>query len=244
MTSSRAARASSRVISGRGLASAMTSGRAAMERIISCVSRPGLDTPRKTSAPTIASASVDLSVSTANSAFSGVSPVRERLMTPLLSHSVIFSRRAPTCTNIRAVAIAAAPAPLTTMRTSSILFPVRKQLLISAAELIMAVPCWSSCMTGMSSSSRKRRSISKHSGALMSSRFIPPNVGAMRFTVSTNSSTSSVSISMSKAFMPAICLNSIHLPSITGLAAFAPMLPRPSTAVPLEMTATRLPLPV
>ena len=31
------------------------------------------------------------------------------------------------------------------------------------------------------------------------------------------------------------------MPSITGLAASGPMSPRPSTAVPLVMTATRLP---
>ena len=47
---------------------------------------------------------------------------------------------------------------------------------------IIAVPCWSSCITGMSSSSLSLRSISKHSGALMSSRLIPPKVGAMAFT--------------------------------------------------------------
>ena len=40
----------------------------------------------------------------------------------------------------------------------------------------------------------RRRSISKHSGAEMSSRWMPPKVGAMRTTVSTNSSTSFVSI--------------------------------------------------
>jgi hypothetical protein len=35
-------------------------------------------------------------------------------------------------------------------------------------------------------------------------------------------------------------LEEAPLPSITGLAASGPMLPRPSTAVPLVMTATRL----
>src|SRR5579862_6941102 len=35
-------------------------------------------------------------------------------------------------------------------------------------------------------------------------------------------------------------LKSTALPSITGLPARAPMLPRPSTAVPFETTATRL----
>ena len=38
------------------------------------------------------------------------------------------------------------------------------------------------------------------------------------------------------------CLNSTPLPSSTGLAASAPRLPSPRIAVPLLMTATRLPL--
>ena len=45
---------------------------------------------------------------------------------------------------------------------------------------------------------------------------------------------------MSNTSMPANFWNSTPLPSITGLAASGPMLPRPSTAVPLLITATRL----
>ena len=41
--------------------------------------------------------------------------------------------------------------------------------------------------------------------------------------------------------MPANFWNSTPLPSITGLPASGPMSPRPSTAVPLEITATRFP---
>ena len=41
--------------------------------------------------------------------------------------------------------------------------------------------------------------------------------------------------------MPANFLNKTALPSITGLAARGPMSPNPSTAVPLVITATRLP---
>ena len=41
--------------------------------------------------------------------------------------------------------------------------------------------------------------------------------------------------------MPANFLNRTALPSITGLEASAPIAPRPSTAVPLVTTATRLP---
>ena len=51
------------------------------------------------------------------------------------------------------------------------------------------------------------------------------------------------SISMYNTSLPRF-LNSTPLPSITGLLACAPMLPKPSTAVPLEITATKLPLVV
>ena len=40
--------------------------------------------------------------------------------------------------------------------------------------------------------------------------------------------------------MPPKVLNRTHLPSITGIPASGPMSPRPSTAVPSVMTATRL----
>ena len=40
--------------------------------------------------------------------------------------------------------------------------------------------------------------------------------------------------------MPANCLKSMHLPSITGSAPSGPMSPSPSTAVPSEITATVL----
>ena len=96
----------------------------------------------------------------------------------------------------------------------------------------------------MSSSARSRRSISKQRGAAMSSRLMPPNVGAAAFTNATISSTSVVSMQSGKASTPANSLNSIALPSITGIAASGPMSPRPSTAVPSETTATVLPLMV
>ena len=47
--------------------------------------------------------------------------------------------------------------------------------------------------------------------------------------------------SMSNTSTPANFLNRQPLPSITGLPASGPMSPRPSTAVPLVMTPTRLP---
>ena len=102
----------------------------------------------------------------------------------------------------------------------------------------MAVPCWSSWNTGMSSASTRRRSTSKQRGAEMSSRLMPPNAGAMRITVSTISSTSCVSRQTGTAFTPPNALNSAHLPSMTGRAASGPMLPKPKTALPSLTTAT------
>ena len=78
----------------------------------------------------------------------------------------------------------------------------------------------------------------------MSSRFIPPKVGAIFSTASQNFSGSFSSISISKTSMPPYILNKRPFPSITGLPLIAPMSPSPRTAVPFDITATRLPLSV
>ena len=134
----------------------------------------------------------------------------------------------------------AAPAPATTIRQSLIWRPVSSQALISPATAMIAVPCWSSCITGMFILSRSAASMMKHSGALMSSRLIPPKVGSISATALMKASGSSVSSSISIASTSAKRLNSTALPSITGLAASAPRLPMPRIAVPLVITATRL----
>ena len=64
--------------------------------------------------------------------------------------------------------------------------------------------------------SRRRSSMMKHSGALMSSRLMPPNDGPEIAHALMNSSGSSVSISRSIASTSAKRLNSTALPSITG----------------------------
>jgi hypothetical protein len=135
-------------------------------------------------------------------------------------------------------AIPAAPAPETTTRRSASSRPTTRAALRSAARTTIAVPCWSSCMTGMDSRSRSRSSISKQRGALMSSRLMPPNDGAIAATVSTIVSTSVVSRTTGTAFRPPNSLNRQALPSITGSAAAGPMSPSPRTAVPSETTAT------
>ncbi len=116
--------------------------------------------------------------------------------------------------------------------------PVSRQALISAASVTIAVPCWSSWNTGMSSAAWRRCSISKQRGEEMSSRLMPPNVGDMRITVSTISSVSFVFRQIGKASTSPNSLKSIALPSITGMAASGPMSPSPSTAVPSDTTAT------
>ena len=96
----------------------------------------------------------------------------------------------------------------------------------------------------MSNSSMSLLSISKASGALISSRLIPPKVGDIAFTVSTNLSTSVASISISKTSMSANILNNKPFPSITGFEAKGPISPNPKTAVPFVITATKFPLAV
>ena len=139
---------------------------------------------------------------------------------------------------------AAEPAPETTIFTSSIFFSANSNAFNKAADDMIAVPCWSSCMIGIFNSSTKRLSISKDSGALMSSRLIPPKVGAIFFTVSIKASMSFVPISISKTSISANILNNNAFPSITGFEASGPISPSPKTAVPLVITATRFPLEV
>ena len=110
-----------------------------------------------------------------------------------------------------------------------------------AAAATIAVPCWSSWKTGICIRSRSLFSTMKHSGALMSSRFTPPKVGSRLAIISTSLSTSVSSTSISNTSILANFLNSTALPSITGFDASGPMLPSPSTAVPLVITATKLP---
>ena len=140
--------------------------------------------------------------------------------------------------------MAAAPAPFTTTLTSDIFLPFTSRAFKSPAPEMIAVPCWSSCITGISSSSFSLRSISKHSGALISSRLIPPNVGAIAFTASTNLAGSFSFTSISNTSIPPYILKRSPFPSITGLPLSAPMSPSPRTAVPFEITATRLPFEV
>ena len=88
-------------------------------------------------------------------------------------------------------AMPAAPAPLHTSLVVLMSRPVRSSALIKPAAAMIAVPCWSSWNTGMSRSSRSRCSMTKHSGARMSSRLIPPQLLPSSLTQLTISSGSS-----------------------------------------------------
>ena len=153
----------------------------------------------------------------------------------------MFSFLTPIPTRMFRHAIAEAPAPLHTSLMSLTLRPEWCSQFVMAAPTIMAVPCWSSWNTGMFMRSLRRCSISKHSGALMSSRLMPPKLGSRRAIVSINASGSFSSISISIESIFANFLNRTAFPSITGLDASAPISPRPRTAVPFEITATTLP---
>ena len=138
------------------------------------------------------------------------------------------------------MAIPALPAPLTTTLEVSFDLPVTFNALIIPARTTMAVPCWSSWKTGILRSSFKRSSISKQRGALISSKLIPPNAGAILTTVWIISSVSCVSRQIGTALTSPNSLNRTAFPSMTGIAARAPILPRPRTALPSDTTATVL----
>ena len=163
---------------------------------------------------------------------------RDGWITPWRSTTLIL--RTPADMRILVIATPAAPAPEMTTLQSSRSRSVSRDALSSPASTTTAVPCWSSWKTGMSRRSMRRRSISKQRGLAMSSRLMPPKVGASRMTVSTISSTSVVFSATGMASTPPNCLNRTALPSMTGIEAAGPMLPRPSTAVPSVTTATVL----
>ncbi len=147
-----------------------------MDATCSAPIRFGADTPMNTSAPTMASCSVPVRPSAL------VCSATQRRLSSRLSRPVCTTPSMSTaitsagffCSSSRMMAEPAAPVPHTTIRQSCIFLPTTRSALRSAAITTMAVPCWSSWKTGMSSFSRSRASISKQRGAAMSSRLMPP----------------------------------------------------------------------
>ena len=136
------------------------------------------------------------------------------------------------------MAVAAAPAPLITIRTAGRFFFTSFRALVSPASVITAVPCWSSWKMGMLQRSFSFLSISKQRGAEISSRLTPPKDPSRRATVLTISSTSLEAMQSGMASTSPNALKRTHFPSITGIPATGPMSPRPRTAVPSVTTAT------
>ena len=142
-------------------------------------------------------------MSSARAFFDAVRSVRSELTTPL--RSVTAMSLMPAASRIFAIATPAAPAPEMTTRVDSALRPVSLSALTRAASVTTAVPCWSSWKTGMSRASLRRSSISKQRGAEMSSRLMPPKLGASRTTVSMISSTSVVARQIGMPSTPPNC---------------------------------------
>ena len=141
-------------------------------------------------------------------------------------------------------AIAEAPAPLTTTFIFFIFFFATSSAFIKAADVIMAVPCWSSWKTGISNIFFSLFSIIKQFGAAISSKLIPPKLFEKFLIDKIISFGSLESISKSIESISANLLNKTALPSITGFEAKAPRLPKPKIAEPLLITATKLPFVV
>ena len=103
---------------------------------------------------------------------------------------------------MRAIAVPAAPRPSTPTRARVRSSPARDIAFVTAASAATAVPCWSSCSTGISSSATSRSSTWKHAGDSMSSSWIAPKPPANRFTVSTMASGSRSFSTIGQAEMP------------------------------------------
>ncbi len=142
MASSRISATSSGVTSGSGFAIAKMTGFGAIDRTISRVTAPFTDTPKKTSAPSMASASVRASVWTACADFHWFIPsVRPWKMTPFVSQRMTLLCGTPIALTSSMQAIPAAPAPLQTIFVSASVRPVRCSALMRPATAMIAVPC-------------------------------------------------------------------------------------------------------
>ena len=234
-------------ISGTGLAVAKTTGSSAMRSMYSAgmVPGPGLDAAMTMSAPSIASlippvfpAPLVFSQMFFFSLWRLSKSSLDWLRIPLESHIQRCSGLNPVASSSLAMARDAAPAPITVTLASWKFFPTSFMAFMAPATSTVAVPCWSSCHTGILQSLLSSSRMSKHLGLEMSSRLIPPKEGAMSLTVSMIFSGSLVSRQMGTQSTPPRYLKSMAFPSMTGMAASGPMSPRPSTRVPSDTTAT------
>ena len=140
--------------------------------------------------------------------------------------------------------MAAAPAPEKTTLIFSIFFPTHSRALRSAAPEMIAVPCWSSWKTGIFIGLPQRLlDVETVRGADVleidsADRWLEQLAEPDHIFRRLGADLEIEDIEIGEL------LEEVAFPSITGLPASAPMLPSPSTAVPLVTTATRLPLAV
>src|SRR5258706_35222 len=142
------------------------------------------------------------------------------------------------CISIFPIAFPAAPKPISPIFTLLKSTSARLAATFNAAVLTTAVPCWSSCNTGISSMACKRSSISKQRGAEISSSWIAAKVGEMAYTALTISSGSLVFNRICMPERPTMGSINMALPSITGMLANGPISPKPNTADPSVTMAT------
>ena len=158
-TTAACSRASAGSISGSGLASANTIGLVGHRGDVAPSRTPGAETPMNTSAPTTASFSVPVTPSAlVCSAIHGScrsSPSRPRCTTPAMSATTTC--RAPGRQQQLDDRRAGRPGPGHHDPDLAHVLATTRSALYSAARTTIAVPCWSSWKTGMSSCSRSRR---------------------------------------------------------------------------------------
>ena len=136
--------ASSYIISGTGFAIANTILLSAIVLSASQLKTPGAEHPIKTSAPQIASSKVPCLLSgftLAKSSHCTRSRFPLSYKIPFELSTVIFFGLAPASRIRRAIAVPAAPAPFTTIFTSSNFFSATLSAPKSAANAAIAVPC-------------------------------------------------------------------------------------------------------
>ena len=155
---------------------AKTIASSAIVLTISAVTIFGADTPTKISLPFIAVLRspwiCSLFVFSAISFCAGFIHSSPGARIPL--RSTITTSPIPSSRRSLQIEIPADPAPLmTTLASENFLF-TSLSALVSPADTMIAVPCWSSWKIGMSHFSLSFFSISKHLGAEISSRLTPP----------------------------------------------------------------------
>ena len=177
VTAAPASAASCVVISPTGLLSGKAMEFGAMDAIISFETMFGWATPMKMSLSLKPSASgqviPSLFVISAICVFQGfILSVLPLYIGPVESYMTMSF--IPKLRSIFEIAIPAAPAPsISTVESWGFLFVIFSAF-ISAASTMVAVPCWSSWSTGMSSNFWSFSSTSKHAGAAMSSSCMAP----------------------------------------------------------------------